>query len=109
MCLNDSRKESPRKHRLVSPFDYARLNDVHVNTVYAWIRKGYLHPIPYYTEEGAAGKRLRRFKLYAHEPVPHPITGRGAGAYNAVHCQSLFDPDNPDAQISMDDYIKTMD
>lgn len=105
MPYNSTRKESPQKYSLISPFDYARINGVHINTVYAWIKKGYLHPHWYYTDPGKAGKQLRRFKLWAHEPCPHPLTGRNAGAWNAVHCQSLFDPDNPEAQITMDDYI----
>ena len=107
--LNDSRKEPPLKYRLISPFDYARIHNVHVNTVYTWIRKGYLHPIPYYTEPGQADSPQRRFKLYAHEPRPYPITGRNSGQYNAKRCQNGFDPENPDAQITMDEIIKTMD
>lgn len=107
--LNESRKEEPCRKGLISPFDYARIHNVHINSVYNWIRKGYLHPELYWTHAGDFGKEQKRYLLWAHEPVPHPITGRNAGAWNAENCKNDFDPKHPHAQITMDDVIKTMD
>lgn len=104
--MNDNRERGPlvlKKPSLISVYDYARLHNVHVNTVYVWIKKGYLHPLPYWT---GGDKSQKRYQLSSAEPRPYPITGRNAGQHNAVSCVSDFDPKHPARQITMDEAIE---
>ena len=92
MAMNDNRVPGPltlKGVHLISPFDYARLHGVHVNTVYDWIRKGYLHPLPYYAQT------QRRFQLRSDEPCPHPAIGRNAAAGNREQWCTDWNPHSP--------------